>query len=66
MGRGVASCRQVVGGECTKVSDRAEEVTSSPVHDNEITTHESLGQRPPLALHRVDPHLFQALSLQRP
>lgn len=33
---------------------------------NEVRPHESLGQRIPLLIHRGDPHLFQALSLQLP
>jgi transposase InsO family protein len=44
----------------------AEEVTSYLSLYNEVRPHESLGQRPPLVVHRADQHLFQALTLQEP
>ena len=44
----------------------AEEVEAFLVMFNEVRPHESLAGRQPLAMHRADPHLFQALSLQDP
>jgi len=39
----------------------SEEIAAHLALYNEIRPHESLGQRPPLLLHREDPHLFEAL-----
>ena len=44
----------------------AEEVGSFLSLYNEVRPHESLGQRPPLVMHRADQHLFRALSLRDP
>ena len=39
--------------------------TNTSLHD-EVRPHGSLGQRPPLAMHRADPRQFQAPSLKDP
>jgi putative transposase len=52
--------------ETDQAATLAEEVESFLTLYNEVRPHESLGQRQPLAMHRADPHLFQALSLQHP
>jgi transposase InsO family protein len=47
-------------------AELAEEVREFLQTFNEVRPHETLGQRPPLLLHRDDPHLFAALTLQEP
>jgi hypothetical protein len=45
--------------EVETAADLAEEVASFPISFNEIRPHKSLGQRPPLAAHLGEPHLFR-------
>jgi len=52
--------------EIDQATTLAGEVESFLTVFNEIGPHETLAQRTPLPLHRADPHLFQALSLQDP
>ena len=52
--------------EIDQAATLAEEVAEFLVLYNEIRPHESLGLRPPLAMHCLDQHLFGALSLQDP
>ena len=52
--------------EIEQAATLAEEVAEFLGSFNEVRPHESLAWRQPLAMHRADPHLFGALSLQRP
>jgi hypothetical protein len=52
--------------EIEQAATLAEEVADFLALYNEVRPHESLRQRIPLVVHRADPHLFQALSLQDP
>ena len=52
--------------EIDQAATLAEEVAEFLVLYNEIRPHESLGLRPPLAMHCLDQHLFGTLSLQDP
>jgi len=52
--------------EIEQAATLAEEVEDFLATFNEVRPHEALGQRIPLAMHRGDQHLFQALSLQLP
>jgi transposase InsO family protein len=52
--------------EISQAAELAEEVEAFLTLYNEIRPHESLGQHPPLAMHRADQHLFAALTLQEP
>jgi putative transposase len=52
--------------EIANAAELAEEVKAFLVTFNEVRPHETLGQRPPLEMHRLDQHLFQGLSLQDP
>jgi hypothetical protein len=44
----------------------SEEIAAHLALYNEVRPYEALGQRPPLVVHREDPHLFAALTLQEP
>jgi transposase InsO family protein len=50
--------------EVDHASTLAEEIEEYLLMFNEIRPHESLRWRQPLAMHREDPHPFEALSLQ--
>jgi hypothetical protein len=52
--------------EIANAAELAEEVKAFLVTFTEVRPHETLGQRPPLEMHRLDQHLFQGLSLQEP
>jgi putative transposase len=52
--------------EIDQAATLAEEVEAFLALFNEVRPHEALAWRQPLAMHRADPHLFQALSLQEP
>ena len=52
--------------EIANTAELAEEVAAYLALYNEVRPHESLGQRIPLAVHREDQRLLQALSLQLP
>jgi len=52
--------------EIDQAATLAEEVESLLTLYNEVRPHESLGQRPPLSMHRADQHLFRAPSPQDP
>ena len=47
-------------------AELSEEVKAFLATFNEVRPHETLGQRPPLALHREDPHLLRGLPFQDP
>jgi putative transposase len=52
--------------EIANAAELSEEVEEYVRSFNEVRPHETLGQRPPLLLHRADPHLFQGSTLQEP
>jgi putative transposase len=59
-------CEHLYRREIANAVELAEDAESFLAAFNEVRPHDSLGQRIPLAIHRGDPHLFQAQSLQDP
>jgi hypothetical protein len=62
--RGSLKYEHLYWREIAIAAELADEVTAFPVTFNETRPHETLGQRPSLALLHEDPHLLQELSLQ--
>ena len=52
--------------EIEQAATMAEEIHGFLVMFNEVRPHEALGYRLPLEMHLLDPHLFEALTLQDP